>query len=329
MKRAVALLACTTATFGVATAYLFLQLRQERARNTRAEVAAVATTAPVPRTAQSGAVDEIVVTEAPSAIQNATIAATDADKQQHTATRMAFVRQEIERLQDPTRRAEQVALAAGLYRTNWQAIAEHLHLSPDEYTRFVSALAERVTQRTQRKLECETRTDCNLAAQHEQDNTEQRRDIAELLGPERSAQLKAYQTSDAERGQTYWLDMQLPANAKLSSSQAEQLVSALVETRQQFDDRAAQRGEHVEQSGHGAVQLRSAAVPGASDEQAQRLESATRYLQEQYRRAAAILDAQQLARLKAEQDTALMSYRSELRRKAAWSAAEAAARSGN
>jgi hypothetical protein len=328
VNRPAALLACTTLALAGTTAYLYLRLQETTALAEQVTTVFTGNAEFADHRASSAAwaVDPITASPPQTSTTVTSSSKTEIAAEQE-AGRLAVVRYRLEQLRSPAGRAEQLARFTTLERGNWQQIADHLRMTPAEYTQFIDAMAERTTQGVQRRLECQIDANCDLAALDTARRLERERGVAESLGPERNARYKAFQATWEERSQAFNLNAQFAADSKLTESQNERLVAAWHEARSRFEDNASQHGQKIE--GYtGTVHVNSAAVAGSADESQRRLESATQYAADQYLAAEAILGREQLGRFKSIQDAALDAYKDELERQEIYNSTRKAASSG-
>lgn len=305
------LLAATTLVFGASTLHYASATKQQRARNELALSATfVQPETSVP--AQAVAVHQTIAGDDPQQIISA--AASDNPAGGSTGrdpVSLALAHHRLAELRDPQARAQRAKEFIAMFG-DWEAVAPHIGLSPDELTRFLQAFVDRLLQRQQSRLECQIDPACDLpplqaaAAAAEQDR-------ADLLGPDRYARLKAFQRSGMDRNFVELLNRRLPAQSRLSEVQAGRLALGLTEERERFAAEAQLAGKTSRRYQSGYLVLAAAATPGAPDEHAQLSSSMTEFSQRLYNRAAGLLTGTQLARFQAMQDDSLAYWLEHLR----------------
>jgi hypothetical protein len=227
---------------------------------------------------------------------------------------MAVARYRLEELRDPRGRAQRLKELVDLYRSGMATVIRYIGMSPDELQRYAELRAELNLRGQLRTLECQIDPACDIAAVRAARQAEAKREEAMALGPEMSARLKAFQAAFYERNLVRALQEALPAASALTFAKAEELALALSEETQKFDAQAKHSGKTVlEYIGWNAIEVRSAASAGATDELAQRRESANRHQQMLYDKAARLLTATQLREFKSMQDQAIARYLEKLR----------------
>jgi len=306
MNRVVLLLAATTLTFTATAIYFAHALGVERARHSRLEVQSTRT-GRKDQQAEAGFASPTEVGDAPDA--------TSAGQRQDGANDVV-ARQQLAKLRDPARRAIRKEQSIESLRGAYSDHARGLGLSREELGRLVEALAERILERAQRRLECQLDPACDEKTLPQASS---RQDMADLLGPEMYARYREFSESALDRGQVADMRRQLSTPNELSDAQAERLITALSAERRKFATETEQNGLELQARiiGPGSgIFLQSASTRGAADPFAERMESATRYNQRILSLASTVLTAGQLAEFKVMQDNKLQEYEELLREEA-------------
>jgi hypothetical protein len=226
---------------------------------------------------------------------------------------LAVTRDRLAQLRDPAGRAEQARQLILLFREDWRTMAPHLGITSGELDGVLTDLVERTMQAMERRFECELDPSCDAEALRKAPGNSQEDRVAATLGPERYVRYREFQETFYERGAVFQMNQQLGARLALSDVTAERLVQALAEQRRQFDREAEARGEKVEAE-VSTLLVRSAAMPGSSDEYARRRESAAAYMRRSVELASGLLNREQLAWFKDAADNSLYNYTERLRR---------------
>lgn len=327
MKGLAWLLAATTLVSASATVYYALALQREQARSGPER----STTRSLVQETTSGKRDPLPpsvaapsASAAPEAISGSSAGGSTGKDPGH----MAVAHHRLEELRDPQFRERETRKMAALQRISFNEMAPYLGLSAREIDLLSDVYATINIDLQQRMLECEADPSCDARAMGESLVKSAQEDFTSLLGPERSAKAQAFEEASEERMRLQAFRDRLAPADRPSSEQMARLTLALAAERQQFDRDAESRNEKVDAFTPASVsffELRSAAVPGSSDEPAQRLESATRYGERLRKQASEVLSGASLTAFKDGQERALAAYRARIREKEIADAARKAA----
>jgi hypothetical protein len=311
MNRLNLVLAATTLVLAGITVHFAVAARTQRAQNDQSVTGTArldgSLANPEPRFTPDNSVAQVAATSTEEDGKPARDTRFDPDT-------LALARYRLDELRDPHGRAQRLKELAALFRSGMAGAIPYIGMSPDDLQRYAELRAELNLRGLVRNLECQIDPACDITAMRASRQAEAKREEAMALGPAMSARLKAFQAAFHERRLVNALQKALPATSALTSAQAEELALALSEETQKFDAQARQSGKTMlEYIGWNAIELRSAASPGAADEIAQRRESAARHQRMLYDKAVSLLTTTQLREFKSMQDEAIARYMEQLR----------------
>lgn len=316
MRKLVLALAVSTAAFAGSTLYLAHQLSIERARLTASP--AVSLSRDVPRVA-----DRPPALTAPAVALTATNEAengagavltpgqpiTEAEVKKMQAD---YSRNFLAQLADPERREELLAEHRMMMRNSYPRVDQVLGLSPEEYARFLDLSARQLIGMQEASARCITEAACQMTEAYTEGTDSERKQLDQLLGPERAQKLEVYKNTMGEREAVTQLRSRLPDASRLNDDKTEALIAALADERDLIHREAAQRGQDMNGFNIGAGMLFAPSEGGSLDD---RFEVAKRNSQRLRDRAAQYLDAEQRRAFDEMQDETLLGLRRVLRSK--------------
>lgn len=312
-------LAITSATFAGTTAYFAHQLSVERERSSKSSPDIVASPTTAPAVAASPAArPSSAPTIAPSSDgKPAFVTATLVNGQPVSEAEIKrmqadYSRNFLAQLADPERRDEMLAEHKMMMRNSYPRVDQVVGLSPEEYARFLELSAQQLIDMQEVSAKCMVDPECKMSDAIPASNDSRKKQLDQLLGPERAQKLETYKNTMGEREAVSQLRGRLPDTMRLSDDKAEGLITALAEERDLIHRDAAQRGEGVSGFNIGAGMV-FAPADGASFEE--RYESARQSSQRLRDRAAQYLNAEQMRAFNEMQDESLLGLRRMLRDK--------------
>lgn len=322
MRKLVLALALTSAAFAGSTVYFARELSLERERAVAAPALAAAgapsqafaATPPAagPASSQAGATTpddrkfNVRFLSEPSANARAISEADIRKAQTEYSSKL------LAQLADPEQREEMLAQHKMIVRMSSPRVDQVLGLSADEHAQLVGLLAQQQLDIQEASANCMADTTCELSELHRQNMDTRKREIDELLGPERAAKFETYKNTLGEREAVTQLRNRLPDVQRLSDANSELLIAALAEERDLMHREASQRGATVNGYSLGVGMV---FAPGEGGTFEERYESARQSSQRLRDRAAQFLNAEQLRAFNEMQDETLISLRSVLRHK--------------
>jgi hypothetical protein len=230
----------------------------------------------------------------------------------------AFMR----RYDDPAQREEMLLEAKGQLRRGVRPFANIAGMSDAELDAFVNLLAEQQLERRVAEHRCGMSESCDYLAHRFTDVDRHRAEITALIGADTYQKYRQFREAGQERSLVSHLRVKLVDVEALRSSDAERLITALFEEREQFFAQAARKNVQLVtmSTGLGMV-VTKAGEPGEEGE----VDEHTREFNEIARaRAATILTREQLRVFSEIQDEAYRSIEGSLRSQKEMEAARAA-----
>lgn len=267
-------------------------------------VASVERPSAIPRTSQDKAGEPATVSEsAPQTIRHLS-------EEELKASQMQFAKAFLAQAEDPQARQDLVAERRMQMRHTFPAVDRVLGLDGDEYSKLLDLLAEQQIEIQTQHSRCVIDSTCKSHDWRFDDATQQR-EIAALLGAERSQRFETYKNTLGERESVTQLRVRLPDAIRLPDSRAEELIVALAEERAALSREAMQTGTGTMGFGFGAGMIMA---PSDGTPEAQ-FEAARQYSQRLRDRAAAHLDSEQQRVFNEMQEEQLVAFRNMLRNK--------------
>lgn len=303
MRRVTVILSLATAAFAASTVYLAseMYLRDADAL-TVAAPAPLATVTNTPQSPEPGG------TPATAAANNPTPAGTPPGRGSERAddavagiegtgkpdeATQHFLRQLVARFDDPVQRTALLQEARTGVRRQYDRLKKDLKLSDATFEQLVTLLAEENLQMQEHFARCAIDPRCNPNDPSRRAPLDSRNEeILALLGAQGAEALTTFRGSIGERDTVIQLRGRLADSHFLPESQAEQLISALADEREQFKQEAEQSGASVRGWGTQLGMLWYTDDSGSVD---QYVAEATQYSQRLRARAAAVLTPAQLA----------------------------------
>jgi hypothetical protein len=321
MRRAVTILSLTTAAFAASTVYLARELYRRDA-GARPDTTVAAAPAGTPwvgaerATPSSGKLPPMPAAAAAQSQRKAanTSASTPgaAGKKDDAADgALQFARQFLARFDDPVQHAGLLDEARAGIRRQYAPLKDRLKLNDATFEQLVTILAEKTVQLQEQFSRCAVDSACDsrypLRNSAADDSSPE---LLALLGPEHMEAFDQFRGSIGERDAVVQLRGRLSDANFLPEAQAEQLIRALAEARQQYSQEASQRGQNVRGWGTQNGVLMYTDDSGSVD---QYLAEATAYSQRLRQRAAAVLTPAQFAVFVQMQDELLAQMANYLR----------------
>jgi hypothetical protein len=314
-------LAITSAAFAATTVYLARELSLERARQAEAAppvVLAPARTVAPPEAASSRSVAPAVDAISPSSGSVETTVRRGPDtslpmsEEDMRKAQMEFSRRFLARLADPQQREELLVERKIGLRHTFPRVDQVLGLTAEEYARFIELQALQQLDMQEASSRCSLDPHCQARDVFQQAHDQHARDIANLLGPERTQKFETYRNSLSEREAVSQLRTRLSDRQRLGDDQAEQLITALAQEREAIHREAVTSGTGMQGFGVGAGMVFS---PDDGRSLEERMEAARQNSRRMRDRAAVYLNPEQLRLFEEMQDETLLSLRSMLRSK--------------
>jgi hypothetical protein len=336
MRVLVLLLGISTTALAIACGYLYQQLQHERARvvvvdaNIRARSPELdGPSSAFARDSNDASTAEVELRDAPvmpirgrreqmeeETALGSNAQDSDALRSQRLAQRMAEFQQ---RMADPATRARMLAQFKSMVREQHPDVAGVLRLTPTEETALFDLLAAQQLQRQEANGSRRFATDAErqalqqnltvLASQHEQEQ-------AELLGPARYEEYRAYERQVPERQQIRELRSRLDETNSLNASQSSRLIDAMYQERDSY----LQQVKSAENFGGYSTSYPITAFPKDRDP-ASRLRFAEQqvartedFMGRLRLRASSVLNAEQLRRFDEIQDEQLTMVKAQVER---------------
>jgi hypothetical protein len=294
------------------TIYYARALGEERARSVPA---VLPPSAALPPAVASGPARAETSTRDPPAkanlpMENKTRSIRAMTEEEMKASQMQFAESFLAQADDPQARQDLMAERRMQIRHSFPSLDRVLGLSSEEHSRLLDMLAEQQIDIQMQHSRCVVDPACNSQRWHYNEDSQQR-EIAALLGPDRSQQFESYKNTLGERESVTNLRARLPDSQRLSDANAEGLIAALAEERAALSREAAQNGGGTFGFGMGAGML-FAPSEGTPETQ---YEAARQYSQRLRDRAAAHLTTEQQRQFNEMQDEQLIAFRNMLRNK--------------
>lgn len=231
----------------------------------------------------------------------------------------------LERYESPTEREKLLADARAQARKNLEGdgFPRLAGLTDSETNRLVDLLAQQSVDNNVKAAQCMLEPDCSPTPQQAlkvSDKEGNRRQLADLLGPERTERYEQFQGSLGERKGVAAFRTRLPDDQVLASTEVERLIDVLARERQKFVsevERAGGRSGSFSLAGAGTVFYRHVekgqpsrnVVPGFSAD----LGSAEDYTERMKKSASQVLNAEQMRVFAEMQDELIHVLRQRLR----------------
>ncbi len=195
-------------------------------------------------------------------------------------------------------------------------LAKELHLTHDEENQVLAAEAEQMLKGQARMARCRMDPACDpksVWSYWEQEKNP----VRDLLGAEKFPEYEQYQKTVSDRLQVRELRSRLDAANGLSDEQAEALVAAMRDERDQFETEARETGRSMSYFGSmiGVMATSQASGPEPPSD-AEVLDSAQDFASRLRKRAADVLTAEQMRQFVAIQDEQLTQVKMSLRQRA-------------
>lgn len=314
MRNITGILALTTLAFASTTAYLAYELYSRNVSPAVAPVAAVEPASAAGRGPEQVAPGASAGKPAPEisaqSAASSSPAAKPADsrpaatqKSEVNEGTLMWARPFLARFDDSVQHGELLNEAKTGIRRQYAKLKEQLKLSDAEFDQLVTQLAEEMLQAQEQYARCAVNPQCDpndpsrrpALADHSQE-------YLALLGADGMGAFAQFRSSIGERDQVIQLRGRLPDSNFLPEPQAEQLIKALAEERNLYQQESAQRGSLVKGWGTQLGMLFYSADSGSVDQQ---IAEAQEYSQRMRDRAAAVLTPAQLAAYAQMQDELL------------------------
>jgi hypothetical protein len=322
MNKPVVVLSISTALLASSTAYLALELHRRGGTPTTSSAIPIAATVeagstPQPQSTGIGAAirDDspaptsmtATSTAAPSARDAAAANAKSRDAQGDPAA--GFARQMVARYDDPNQRPAMLEEQRSIVRRQYAKLQERLKLSDAEFSELVAVIAEEQLQLQMNWARCAADPACDTRKppDHSMDRTQ---DYQALLGSEGVEAFTQFRKSIVEREAVIQLRGRLPDTSFLPESQAEKLIMALAEERENFSREATARGAKATSWGTNLGLLLYTEDSGLTE---QYIAEATQYSQRLRTRAASVLTPAQLAAYVQMQEELLAMFTTNVR----------------
>jgi hypothetical protein len=207
-------------------------------------------------------------------------------------------------LEAPDKRAEFLRDSRKGSQRDMPRLAEYLKLTSDEYGRLLDLLAQQQLRYQESLYECALDPGCDLmpASGYRHAQTD-KRELDELLGPEKAQRFADYGDNSQERRIITQMRGELPDSLRLSDVQTEKLIEVLGEERRRIAKEWKQNG------GHEAADVGNmsgyVSYSGTVQDVEQFVAEASELQRRQRERAAQILNAGQLEIFTQKQKDAL------------------------
>lgn len=315
MRMLVLALTVIAVTFAGTTWHFARELELERERS-RAAPSAVVHAAPVFSTPSSP-----LRTAPPSTVAQRAASPTspiaESDEARINKIQLEQGRRILKMLDDPEQREGMlIEFKMGL-RNSYPRLAQTIGLSGEESERLFDLLALQQMEAQERYARCSVDPGCNVRDGSYIQNDPRTKEIADLLGADRSQQFDNYKNTLMERESVAHLRTRLSDSSRLPDGTAEALISVLADERQKIHQEAAVRGVGMNGYGTGVGVVFSAS--DASTPAAQ-LESAQANSRRMRERAAEVLTSEQLRVFDEMQEELLISLRQQVRQKEEYAA---------
>jgi hypothetical protein len=308
MRKCVIALALSTATVAGSTIYFWRELAIERGQSTVPAALPVSEASPTPGN-PSAAPESMVPVAADSPHQAPTrdmrskeqkIAAAMIDARRQTAAAApAF----LASLDDPPGRAAMIADLKSMTRTYSAGLQRYLGLSDDAYDRFLDALAELELTGREAASRCALDDKCRFPNWDRSTAEARRRNALSQFGMDVADKYDFYQRSGTERQVVSEFRGRLDDATRLSDTQSDELVRALMEEHQRIREDLEKSPGNV--GAINGVAYAEIDVGLADDDGADRSAEIADYNRRLRDVAASVLDAAQLSAFAQMQDEAL------------------------
>jgi hypothetical protein len=194
-------------------------------------------------------------------------------------------------------------------------LAKRLHLTSEEENRLITLESEQGLNVRALGARCRLEPGCRPESVLQQiDRQSDKRQLRDLLGPEKFDEYEAYLETVGERMQVRELRARLDASSALSDDRAETLIAAIHDEGKRYASETEQAGQSISAFGFSIGGGLMAAQPfGEPQSDAQTVSSAQEFARRIRERAAGLLTAEQLRQFAAIQDETLRQLRLMLR----------------
>jgi hypothetical protein len=316
MRLIVPALAVISVTFAGTTLYFAHELELERERSRATPAAVVRTAAVNPSTAvipaQSSAVRAAPPSPAapPALASQSTVAESEEDRMKRLQVEQS--RRTLKMLEDPEQREGMIIEFKMGMRNSYPRLAQTIGLSSEETERLFELLALQQMEAQETYARCTVDPGCNVQDGRNFQNDPRAKEIADLLGADRSQQFDHYKNTLSERESVAHLRSRLSDSSRLPDGTAEALITALADERQRIHQEAAGRGIGLNGYGTSAGVVFSASNAPTPEAQFESAQANSRRMRE---RAAEVLNGEQLRVFDEMQDELLISLKHQVRQK--------------
>jgi hypothetical protein len=309
MRILVPALALIAVTFAGTTWYFAHELELERERS-RA-IPPVAHVAPVfPTQPSRPPVTASTKTAQPTVNPPTAVAENEEDR--INKVQLEQGRRTLKMLEDPEQREGMlIDFKMGL-RNSYPRLAQTIGLSGEESERLFDLLALQQMEAQERYARCTVDPGCDVRDGAYIQNDPRTREIADLLGADRSQQFDNYKNTLMERESVAHLRTRLSDSSRLPDGTAEALISVLADERQKIHQEAAVRGVGMNGYGTGVGVVFTASDAPTPEAQLESAQANSRRMRE---RAAEVLTPEQLRVFNEMQEELLISLRRQVRQK--------------
>jgi hypothetical protein len=194
-------------------------------------------------------------------------------------------------------------------------LAKRLHLTSEEENQLVTLEAEQMLNDQAVRTRCRLEPGCHPESlSYPVDRESDKRQLRDLLGPEKFDEYEAYLETVGERMQVRELRARLDASSALSDDRAETLIAAIHDEGKRYASETEQAGQGISSFGFSiGGQLLAAQPFGEPQSDAQTVSAAQEFARRIRERAAGLLTAEQLRQFAAIQDEQLKQMRLMLR----------------
>lgn len=216
----------------------------------------------------------------------------------------------LKRYADPAQRAVMLSEEKAILLRTTRKFGGVAGLSDHELDQFVTLLAQNKLERDAAGHACGADSECDLATYSFPDDQRHVAAVAAYLGPHRYQQYEEFREAAPERSQVDQLRLRVVDSSALRDSEAEKLISALLDERRRYLSDAAQRGLKLttRNTSAGLVILKTGAEGNRPD-----YSETLRFHERLDARATQILDPEQLKAFRELQAQALRTTRSSRR----------------
>ena len=232
-------------------------------------------------------------------------------KNESNEATLMWARPFLARLDDSVQHAALLDETRTGIRRQYSRLKEQLKLSDATFEQLVTQLAEETLQLQEQFARCAVDPQCNVNdPTRRSEHVDHTQEYLALLGANGNEALTQFRNSIGERDQVAQLRGRLPDNNFLPEVQAEQLIKALSDERNLYQQELAQRGVSSKAWG---TQLGMVYYPADSGSAEQQVADAQQYIQRMRARAATVLSPAQLAAYTQMQDELLAQLATFLR----------------